>query len=182
MVGLFSRQFQHLPIVGLDFRAPCGCQSCAALSESQAHVQLLSADVVRRRAGGSAENGDSDACMVCGEASGGRVTLLCDGCDAACHLKCTQPRLRRTPPGDWFCINWCAIIPRIHGGTGGSTIGPTHQASSITHKSVRFLATGTRFHFTSPCSNVETLLMDEIQAPWVRLCTCHGHSAQSPAV
>lgn len=27
--------------------------------------------------------------------------LLCDGCDAGCHLKCAG--LRRVPKGDWFC-------------------------------------------------------------------------------
>ena len=46
--------------------------------------------------------------MACGEGGGGRVVLLCDGCDRACHLKCTVPRLRRTPAGDWFCADWCA--------------------------------------------------------------------------
>ena len=58
--------------------------------------------------GAEGEEKAEDACMACGEASGGRVMLLCDGCNAACHLKCTQPRLRRTPAGDWYCTDWCA--------------------------------------------------------------------------
>lgn len=33
-----------------------------------------------------------------------QVMLLCDGCDAPTHLACTQPRLRRVPKGDWFCV------------------------------------------------------------------------------
>ncbi len=52
--------------------------------------------------------GEGDVCMTCSEGGGGRVLLLCDGCDRACHLKCTVPRLRRTPAGDWFCADWCA--------------------------------------------------------------------------
>lgn len=29
--------------------------------------------------------------------------LLCDGCDAAWHIKCLSPQLPAVPDGDWFC-------------------------------------------------------------------------------
>lgn len=37
---------------------------------------------------------EEQCCGVCGEADEGDVLLLCDGCDAACHLGCARPRLR----------------------------------------------------------------------------------------
>ena len=52
-----------------------------------------------------AEEEEEDVCYVCGCSSEGSVLLLCDGCDKACHLKCTKPRLRRVPKGDWFCTD-----------------------------------------------------------------------------
>jgi len=52
-----------------------------------------------------AEEEEEDVCYVCGSTSEGSVLLLCDGCDKACHLKCTKPRLRRVPKGDWFCTD-----------------------------------------------------------------------------
>ena len=35
--------------------------------------------------------------------------LLCDGCDAACHLSCAKdrPKLSKVPEGDWYC-SMCA--------------------------------------------------------------------------
>ena len=51
------------------------------------------------------EEEEEDVCYVCGCSSEGSVLLLCDGCDKACHLKCTKPRLRRVPKGDWFCTD-----------------------------------------------------------------------------
>ncbi|KAL6778366.1 hypothetical protein ACKKBG_A17925 [Auxenochlorella protothecoides x Auxenochlorella symbiontica] len=42
-------------------------------------------------------------CAVCGSSQEGDVLLLCDACDAACHLACARPRLQAVPSGDWFC-------------------------------------------------------------------------------
>lgn len=42
-------------------------------------------------------------CTVCGTSQEGDVLLLCDACDAACHLACARPRLQAVPSGDWFC-------------------------------------------------------------------------------
>jgi hypothetical protein len=57
------------------------------------------------------EEEEEDVCYVCGSSSEGSVLLLCDGCDKACHLKCTKPRLRRVPKGDWFCTD-CKAEPK----------------------------------------------------------------------
>ncbi|KFM24344.1 Bromodomain adjacent to zinc finger domain protein 2A [Auxenochlorella protothecoides] len=53
-----------------------------------------------------AANSGSEAgefCAVCGSSQEGDVLLLCDACDAACHLACARPRLQAVPSGDWFC-------------------------------------------------------------------------------
>jgi len=46
-----------------------------------------------------------DFCCECFviEKPDGPPMLLCDGCDAACHLTCTHDKLREVPEGDWFC-------------------------------------------------------------------------------
>ena len=66
------------------------------------HPEAEAAIQVEREDESEAEEED-DVCYVCGSSSEGSVLLLCDGCDKACHLKCTKPRLRRVPKGDWFC-------------------------------------------------------------------------------
>ena len=55
------------------------------------------------------KNSDIDeaaVCAACGSAEdepGYNDILLCDVCDAGCHLRCLQPPLDAVPPGDWFC-------------------------------------------------------------------------------
>jgi hypothetical protein len=46
-----------------------------------------------------------DICCECFvlENPDGPPMLLCDGCDAACHLPCTHDKLEEVPEGDWFC-------------------------------------------------------------------------------
>ena len=46
-----------------------------------------------------------DFCCECFviEKPDGPPMLLCDGCDAACHLTCTHDKLKEVPEGDWFC-------------------------------------------------------------------------------
>ena len=53
-------------------------------------------------------NGEEDhGCMVCGFHSSTKKNriLLCDGvaCGRECHVRCTEPRLRAVPEGEWFC-------------------------------------------------------------------------------
>jgi hypothetical protein len=48
-------------------------------------------------------DGDSDACYVCGVGDDGDILLLCDSCDNACHLGCCKPARKTVPKGDWFC-------------------------------------------------------------------------------
>ena len=49
------------------------------------------------------------SCAVCASANDerGNEILLCDGCDAAFHMRCLRPMLTTVPPGDWFCVK-CA--------------------------------------------------------------------------
>ena len=53
------------------------------------------------------DNGDEklDYCCECFvlENPDGPPMLLCDGCDAACHLPCTHNKLVEVPEGEWFC-------------------------------------------------------------------------------
>lgn len=49
------------------------------------------------------EEEDEECCAVCGEAEEGDVLVLCDECDAACHLHCARPRLKAVPTGEWRC-------------------------------------------------------------------------------
>jgi len=91
------------------------CRGIETLKQAEIALRQRRTDVAvwvsHYRTDAVANAGDGDACMACGEGGGGRVMLLCDGCDRACHLKCTVPRLRRTPAGDWFCAEWCALEP-----------------------------------------------------------------------
>lgn len=53
------------------------------------------------------DDGDEklDFCCECFvlENPDGPPMLLCDGCDAACHLPCTHDKLEEVPEGEWFC-------------------------------------------------------------------------------
>ena len=53
------------------------------------------------------DDGDEklDFCCECFvlENPDGPPMLLCDGCDAACHLPCTHDKLKEVPEGEWFC-------------------------------------------------------------------------------
>ncbi|KAK2079884.1 hypothetical protein QBZ16_002279 [Prototheca wickerhamii] len=49
------------------------------------------------------EEEEEECCAVCGEAEEGDVLVLCDECDAACHLHCARPRLKAVPTGEWRC-------------------------------------------------------------------------------
>ena len=45
---------------------------------------------------------------MCDEADEGDVLLLCDSCNAAFHLQCTKPRLRKIPPGKTIPVTYCS--------------------------------------------------------------------------
>ena len=44
-------------------------------------------------------------CLQVEDRSSDIPILLCDGCDAACHLSCAKdrPKLTKVPHGDWYC-------------------------------------------------------------------------------
>jgi hypothetical protein len=44
-------------------------------------------------------------CLQVEDPTSGIPVLLCDGCDAPCHLSCTidRPKLTTVPDGDWYC-------------------------------------------------------------------------------
>lgn len=42
-------------------------------------------------------------CFQCNKAGDDEHTLLCDGCDRACHMHCARPMVIAVPTGDWFC-------------------------------------------------------------------------------
>ena len=60
-----------------------------------------------------------DICYACDaiESADDPPMLLCDGCDAACHLTCTHDNLSEIPEGDWFCKS-CSM----ERGTNGKSV------------------------------------------------------------
>jgi hypothetical protein len=79
---------------------------CASPAAQHACMQLTApADtcLAAWQAGHSQAAFDNDACHVCGETEPEATLLLCDGCDAAYHTSCLQPRLRSVPQGRWLC-------------------------------------------------------------------------------
>ncbi|KAJ1465086.1 hypothetical protein T484DRAFT_1648706, partial [Baffinella frigidus] len=42
-------------------------------------------------------------CRKCKSPHDGGRMILCDGCDAGCHLYCASPALSTIPSGEWFC-------------------------------------------------------------------------------
>ena len=51
---------------------------------------------------------DDIVCGVCGSGEDDATLLLCDGCDAGCHLACCDPPLSAMPDGDYFCAECTA--------------------------------------------------------------------------
>ena len=51
-----------------------------------------------------------DFCYECFavEDPNGPPILLCDGCDAACHLTCTHDKLSAVPDDEWYCRKCCS--------------------------------------------------------------------------
>jgi len=51
-----------------------------------------------------------DFCYECFvvEVPNGPPILLCDGCDAACHLTCTHDKLSAVPGDEWYCRKCCS--------------------------------------------------------------------------
>ena len=47
-----------------------------------------------------ADDDNEDQCEMCG--NGGEL-LCCDGCPAAFHLYCLEPKMKTIPKDDWYC-------------------------------------------------------------------------------
>lgn len=46
---------------------------------------------------------DPDSCVICSKKHSPTLTLLCDNCDDAYHMKCLTPPLESVPSGQWYC-------------------------------------------------------------------------------
>ncbi|PNH03936.1 Condensin-2 complex subunit G2 [Tetrabaena socialis] len=52
---------------------------------------------------GAHGDGEDIVCLGCRRSQPDDTMLLCDGCDAACHIHCLRPALPEVPETDWFC-------------------------------------------------------------------------------
>jgi bromodomain adjacent to zinc finger domain protein 1A len=41
--------------------------------------------------------------MVCKKNDNEDLTMLCDGCNVACHIYCLDPKLDAVPQDAWYC-------------------------------------------------------------------------------
>lgn len=82
-------------------------QLCAISDNADVLLHVAAAAPATGEAAGQDEE-EETTCHACGHAELGDVLLLCDGCDATCHLQCCRPALKRVPKGDWFCVNCTA--------------------------------------------------------------------------
>ncbi|KAI9691579.1 MAG: hypothetical protein M1822_007650 [Bathelium mastoideum] len=74
-------------------------------------------------------------CMVCEEIGDDETLLLCDGCEAACHVECAN--LQRVPAGPWYCYH-CQEDERVHIPEGRpSRANHTHRTRASQRRSRR---------------------------------------------
>ncbi|XVF82141.1 hypothetical protein PTKIN_Ptkin16aG0021200 [Pterospermum kingtungense] len=61
-------------------------------------------------------NGDSSSCSrlckICGRSGTARRMLICDNCEEAFHVRCCNPRIKKLPIDEWYCIS-CMKKKRI---------------------------------------------------------------------
>ena len=68
--------------------------------------------------GGVVDTAATDiACEGCGgtEDEEGNEILLCDGCNAGCHLRCIVPQLPEVPEGPWCAAEMPEMLPSTRG-------------------------------------------------------------------
>ncbi|NXI58420.1 PHRF1 protein, partial [Chloroceryle aenea] len=56
-------------------------------------------------------------CELCGRSDREDRMLLCDACDAGCHMECLNPPLSEVPVDEWFCP---VCAPRSFGAAAGT--------------------------------------------------------------
>jgi hypothetical protein len=73
------------------------------------------------------------ACAVCLSTAQENKMLLCDGCPAAYHLFCLQPKLSKIPKDDWFCpaCRPSAALPMSDGFASAQLARATSVPSSL---------------------------------------------------
>ncbi|KAK9815582.1 hypothetical protein WJX72_006239 [[Myrmecia] bisecta] len=108
--GLPAEQPDLQPATELAAEAASDPASAMAIDVEPVVAQSDSSPVTAQLASksGDAKSAASEVCYVCCAAEEGDVLLLCDSCDAACHLGCCAPPLKRVPKGDWFCRDCAA--------------------------------------------------------------------------
>jgi len=84
-------------------------------------VEINEIDVIAEEPTGKDENEyELSLCIECHQLedpSSDVPILLCDGCDAPCHLTCTHsPALSAVPEGDWYCTRCCKKQAATDGG------------------------------------------------------------------
>jgi hypothetical protein len=78
---------------------------------------------------------ESVICFECGSGDDDAYLLLCERCNAGCHLACAKPKLYEVPMGDWYC-HMCAsqqtplpdlpkeTYPVVSAGVAGDPVDP----------------------------------------------------------
>ena len=76
---------------------------------------------------------EDSACTVCEERTSMKddhPVLICDGCNAEYHLRCTSPRLDAVPTGDWYCSRCAAQHTESSSSPSSAPVRMDHDESS----------------------------------------------------
>ncbi|XP_022747328.1 uncharacterized protein LOC111297027 isoform X2 [Durio zibethinus] len=67
---------------------------------------------VNEEIGTSGGSSCSRSCKICGRSETAQKMLICDNCEEAYHVRCCNPKIKKIPVDEWYCIS-CMKKKRI---------------------------------------------------------------------
>ncbi|XP_022764839.1 uncharacterized protein LOC111310017 isoform X2 [Durio zibethinus] len=67
---------------------------------------------VNEEIGTSVASSCSRVCKICGRLETAQKLLICDNCEEAFHIRCCNPRIKKLPVDEWYCVS-CMKKKRI---------------------------------------------------------------------
>ncbi|XVF24376.1 hypothetical protein REPUB_Repub13aG0122900 [Reevesia pubescens] len=87
---------------------------CLPILQNEGNVKEVgpSTAPVNEEIGTSGGSSCSRLCKICGRSEAAQKMLICDNCEDAFHIRCCNPRIRKLPVDEWYCIS-CMKKKRI---------------------------------------------------------------------
>ncbi|XVE86141.1 hypothetical protein DITRI_Ditri18aG0012400 [Diplodiscus trichospermus] len=85
---------------------PSEKDTCQHILRNQVNVEEVgpSRTAVNEEIGTSGGNSCSRLCKTCGRSETAQKMLICDNCEEAFHVRCCNPRIKKIPVDEWYCI------------------------------------------------------------------------------